>query len=148
MSLFLVDCEARYGVTSPVVEPCTEVGIVLFDAPPFEQSFHWKRGDDVKRMAEWVMSTSDGHAVFVSDNPAYDWQWVAALFAQAGIDNPFGHSARRIGDFHAGLQRNFRDGNSWKKWRKTTHDHNPVNDARGNAEALWYLMKRAREATR
>jgi hypothetical protein len=27
----------------------------------------------------------------------------------------------------------------WKHLRKTIHDHNPVNDAKGNAEALLYF---------
>ena len=27
----------------------------------------------------------------------------------------------------------------WKQWRKTKHDHNPVNDAMGNAEVLLKL---------
>lgn len=137
---FLVDCEARFGITSPIIEPMTECGVVLFDAPPFTTSFHWKRGDDIAKLAEFVTANSIGRPVFVSDNPAYDWQWVAAEFARAGIENPFGFSARRIGDFAAGLQRNWRATNSWKRYRKTTHDHNPVNDARGNAEALWILL--------
>lgn len=144
MSLFLVDCEARFGVTSPVIEPMTECGVVLFDAPPFATSFHWPKDGDIKALAEWVRITSQGYPVFVSDNPAYDWQWLAAEFARAGIENPFGHSARRIGDFAAGLKRNFRDANSWKRHRRTKHDHNPVHDARGNAEALWHLLQVAR----
>jgi hypothetical protein len=28
--------------------------------------------------------------VFVSDNVAWDWQWIAALFDRADMDNPFG----------------------------------------------------------
>ncbi len=44
-----------------------------------------------------------GVLVFVSDNPAYDWQWIAGMFDRAGLDNPFGHSGRRISDFWAGL---------------------------------------------
>jgi hypothetical protein len=30
---------------------------------------------------------------------------------------------------------------SWKHLRKTIHDHNPVNDAIGNAEALLEMKK-------
>ena len=140
MSYFLVDCEAPWGVTSPVVASCTEIGVVLFDAPPFPHAFHWPKDGDIHALAAWVVAKSNGYPVFVSDNPAYDWQWVAAQFAQANLDNPFGFSARRIGDFAAGLKNNFKDANSWKRHRKTTHDHNPVNDARGNAEALWHLL--------
>jgi hypothetical protein len=28
----------------------------------------------------------------------------------------------------------------WKQHRKTNHTHNPVDDAKGNAEALLYLV--------
>lgn len=143
MSYFLVDCEARWGITSPIIEPMTECGVVLFDTPPFPNSFHWPKDGDIIALAGWVKRHTEGRATFVSDNPAFDWQWVATEFARVGIENPFGFSARRIGDFSAGLQRNFRDANSWKRHRKTTHDHNPVNDARGNAEALWHLLARA-----
>lgn len=144
MSYFIVDCEARFGVTSPVIEPMTECGIVLFDSPPFVTTFHWPQDGDIKALGEWVVKHSSGYSMFVSDNPAFDWQWVAAEFARAGIVNPFGFSARRIGDYSAGLKRNWKDANSWKKYRKTKHDHNPVNDARGNAEALWHLLQTER----
>jgi hypothetical protein len=30
----------------------------------------------------------------------------------------------------------------WKHLRKTAHDHNPVNDALGNAEALLEMKRR------
>jgi hypothetical protein len=139
VSYFLVDCEARFGVVSPVIEPMTECGAVLFDAPPFATAFHWPKDGSIADFAAWVTAASSGRATFVSDNPAFDWQWVSAEFARAGIANPFGFSARRIGDYAAGLKANFRDANSWKRHRKTAHDHNPVNDARGNAEALWAL---------
>ena len=145
MSYFIVDCEAPWGVTSPVIAPCTEIGIVRFDSPPFTKSFHWPTDGDIHALCTWVTTNSEGYPVFVSDNPAYDWQWLAALCAEAGIPNPFGFSARRIGDFAAGLKRNIKDSNSWKRYRRTAHDHNPVNDARGNAEALYRLLELAKE---
>ena len=77
-----------------------------------------------------------GRPIFVSDNPAYDYMWIAAMFDVAGFNNPFGHSARRISDFWAGLQNNWGDTQSWKRFRVTPHDHNPVNDAMGNVEAF------------
>jgi hypothetical protein len=30
---------------------------------------------------------------------------------------------------------------SWKKYRKTSHTHNPVDDAMGNAEAILEFQK-------
>jgi hypothetical protein len=50
--------------------------------------------------------------------------------------NPFGFSARRIGDLYAGMEKDFFGGSRWKKFRKTAHTHHPVDDALGNAEAL------------
>jgi hypothetical protein len=59
-------------------------------------------------------------------------------------DNPFGHSARRISDFWAGLNRNWSDTQSWKRFRRTAHDHNPVNDAMGNVEAFEEILRVAK----
>lgn len=81
-----------------------------------------------------------GKPTFVSDNPAYDFMWIAHMFATVGLDNPFGHSGRRIGDFAAGLRGDFGGAQEWKKLRKTKHDHNPVNDAMGNVEAFAALI--------
>ena len=118
-----------------------EFAAVLFDAPPFATFFHGL--DDSQAtlcaFAAWLDGL-DGRPVFVSDNPAFDWQHINwALWNRVGR-NPFGHSARRIGDFYAGTRGDWRDTTGWKRWRKTSHDHNPVNDARGNCEAVWHML--------
>jgi hypothetical protein len=85
--------------------------------------------------AKWVREVNgSSRPTFVSDNPAFDWQFINYYFAYSGIENPFGWSARRIGDFYAGLTKNWSA--SWKHLRITRHTHNPVDDATGNAEAL------------
>ena len=90
---------------------------------------------------EWLDEIARGdRIVFVSDNVAYDWQHINWAFHNRLGRNPFGHSARRIGDFWAGLRGNWRNTQGWKKYRVTPHDHNPVNDARGNCEALWEIL--------
>ncbi len=76
-----------------------------------------------------------GRPVFVSDNPAYDWQFINEAFHRILRHNPFGHSARRIGDFYAGTMGDWAKTQEWKRYRITEHDHNPVNDAMGNLEA-------------
>jgi hypothetical protein len=86
---------------------------------------------------DWITKTNEkGRPIFVSDNPAWDYQWINWYFVDSGIPNPFGHSGRRIGDFYAGLKKDFTKASEWKRLRKTKHTHNPVDDARGNAEAL------------
>lgn len=74
--------------------------------------------------------------IFVSDNPAYDWQFINYYFWKWLNRNPFGHSARRISDYYAGLTGDFRNTQRWKRLRITKHDHNPVHDALGNVEAF------------
>jgi hypothetical protein len=64
------------------------------------------------------------------------YTWIAGLFDRAGRDNRFGHSGRRISDYYAGLTGRFGNIQAWKRLRVTPHDHNPVNDARGNVEAF------------
>ena len=88
-----------------------------------------------------VLHPADRH-MFVSDNPAYDYMWVACGFDAVGLPNPFGMTGRRIGDLAAGLAGNWRNTSAWKKHRRTRHDHNPVNDAIGNAEALETVLRR------
>ncbi len=154
----LVDCEARG--TSPVNGTLTEFGAVhyatrntfhgrLFEGTPDPTNpaiplVGNRIASDVEVAADfagWLSAMCPGRAVLVSDNPAYDFMWIAAMFDRAGMDNPFGHSGRRISDFWAGLQRKWSDTQSWKKLRKTPHDHNPVNDAMGNAEALERILE-------
>src|SRR5262245_48759572 len=53
----------------------------------------------------WLDSVGKDRPIFISDNPAYDFQWINAAFDSCGMENPFGHSARRFSDFWAGLQR-------------------------------------------
>lgn len=97
--------------------------------------------DVVDDLVTWLNLVCDGgRPVFVSDNPAYDFMWMAGLFDEVGAPNPFGHSGRRISDFWAGLQGEWKETQGWKKMRVTPHDHNPVNDAMGNVEAWRKIM--------
>lgn len=155
----IVDVEAAEG-PSPATGVMTEFGAVemysgrsyhgvLYDAVPSEENpavpirLSTEPYDIHKVMtqfAEWLKSFNE-RVVFVSDNPAFDYQWISYYFDSTLGYNPFGHSARRIGDFYAGLTRKWENTNKWKRYRLTEHDHNPVNDAMGNAEALRYLIR-------
>jgi hypothetical protein len=87
-----------------------------------------------------LLSVTTGRPVFVSDNPAYDFQWINYGFHHTLGRNPFGHSGRRISDFYAGLTGRWENTQAWKKLRQTPHDHNPVNDALGNVEAFERIL--------
>lgn len=86
--------------------------------------------------ADWLEGLGgDGRFSLISDNPAFDWQWINFGFHHVFGRNPFGHSARRIGDMWAGITRKENNTSSWKKFRETRHTHDPRDDAIGNAEA-------------
>lgn len=97
--------------------------------------------DEPKKVMEefsrWLDEVSEGSPIFISDNPAFDWQWINYYFHKYLGRNPFGFSARRIGDLYCGMVKHAGKNRDWKrKFRKTKHTHNPVDDAMGNAEAL------------
>ena len=143
-SLVFVDCEAYGGC--PRTGQLTEFGAVVY---PTRESFHGVLPQVATeaefhgvftRFKEWLF-TQEGRPVFVSDNPAFDWQWINDGFHRTMGYNPFGHSARRISDFYAGLVGDFSCTQRWKRLRVTKHDHNPVHDALGNLEAFERLLK-------
>jgi hypothetical protein len=168
-TLFIVDCEANGKC--PATGKLTEFGVVNFSSfmKGQKQTFHGILDEERIALrkdsdASIVMASSTDPAgvflafdkwlavqcrdygdydppVFVSDNPAFDWQWINDGFWRHCRRNPFGHSARRIGDFYAGLVQDFHASSKWKKFRITEHDHNPVHDALGNAEALKHILQ-------
>jgi len=89
---------------------------------------------EAARFKKWLAQF--GQVTFWSDNPAFDWQWINWLFHSNDIKNPFGHSARHIGDFYAGLNNNIAKQSKWKQYRKTKHTHDPLDDVKGNMEAF------------
>lgn len=157
-NLIFVDCEARGA--SPVSGFMTEFGAVHYTS---RKTFHgrlYEGTPDPENPAvpligakiasasvvaadftAWLRIVVKGRPTFVSDNPAYDWQWISAMFAEAGTDNPFGHSARRIGDFYAGVTGSWPNTSKWKQFRVTRHTHHPVDDAMGNVEAFAEILK-------
>lgn len=160
MRLIFIDCEAVGGC--PRTGQLTEFGAVdyktlktyhgvLVDSRPSQANPAIPEiigvVDEVRCRAAfigfnaWLASFEDSRLVMVSDNPAFDWQWINDGFWRYLGRNPLGFSARRIGDFYAGLTGDFYNANKWKHLRLTKHDHNPVNDAMGNAEAFDRMVK-------
>jgi DNA polymerase III epsilon subunit-like protein len=93
----------------------------------------------MKEFADWIKETSIDKPIFISDNNGYDFAFVNYYFHKFYGSNPFGWSSRRIGDLYCGMKMDSRA--SWKHLRKTKHDHNPINDAMANAEALLEIQK-------
>ena len=89
--------------------------------------------------ANWLKEVSKRRPIFVSDNNGFDWQFVNWYFWHFKRANPFGHSSWNLGSLYKGLARD--TGKNFKHLRKTRHTHHPVDDAKGNAEALLAMHK-------
>lgn len=98
--------------------------------------------DPIKIMTDfknWVEETCKDKPIFISDNNGFDWMFICWYFHHFIGENPFGYSSQNLGSLYKGLvQDTFKN---FKHLRKTEHTHNPVDDAKGNAEAL-ILMKK------
>ncbi len=141
LNWIFVDCEGDgSGQGAPSTGSMGEFGAVHYLS---RETFHGAgpTADEFERFDRWLMQVCLGRPIFWSDNPAYDWQWINFYFWRFLGRNPFGHSARRIGDFYAGLVRDVNASSRWKALRITRHDHNPVNDAMGNVEAMERMLR-------
>ena len=88
----------------------------------------------MEEFSDWIALNSKGRSMFVSDNNGFDWQFINWYFHHFLGSNPFGFSSMNLGSLYKGLQ-----GDTFvnfKHLRSTEHTHHPVDDARGNAEAL------------
>ncbi len=79
--------------------------------------------------------------IMVSDNPGFDFQWMNFELMNHVGQQLLGHSARRIGDVWSGLRKRPLETVTWRRYRITPHDHDPLNDAMGNAEAWLEMWK-------
>ena len=88
----------------------------------------------MRGFAEWLADNCAKRKIFISDNNGFDWSFINWYFHHFTGDNPFGHSSQNLGSLYKGLVNDtFK---SFKHLRRTAHTHDPVDDARGNAEAL------------
>lgn len=125
-----------YGKTRPISDRFISEALAVSG---FSREQHLGFDDPraaMESFASWLDQHAKGRPVFVSDNVAFDWQFINYYFHRFLGRNPFGFSGRRIGDLYAGLVKDASKATEWKKFRVTKHTHNPVDDAKGNAEAL------------
>lgn len=94
----------------------------------------------MQRFKEFIDANSVGKPIFLADNLAYDWSFINYYFHYYLGENPFGWTGRRIGDLWCGFNNDVHL--KWKHMRKTKHTHDPIDDARGNAEAVLEMQRR------
>lgn len=89
----------------------------------------------IPRFAKWVEANSKGRAIFWADNNGFDWQFTNYYMHRFNNGhNPFGFSSQNINSLWKGITRDCFS--SFKHLRDTKHTHHPVDDAKGNAEAM------------
>lgn len=92
----------------------------------------------MKAFELWIKENNKGRPIFVSDNNGFDFGYINFYFHKFLGNNPFGWSSRRVGDLFCGFYKD--TFYSWKKHRAPyKHTHHPVDDAKGNAQAILYL---------
>lgn len=95
-------------------------------------------GPVMVELKEWISSLKI-RPIFIADNNGFDWQFVNWYFHHFTGSNPFGFSSQNLNSLYKGLTRDTFA--SFKHLRRTKHDHDPLNDAKGNAEALLYMIE-------
>lgn len=88
----------------------------------------------MQRFQTWLSSMGESQLKFISDNNGFDWQFINWYFHHFLDRNPFGFSSTNLGSLYKGMQQDMFV--NFRHLRQTRHTHHPVDDARGNAEAL------------
>lgn len=123
-----------YGQTKPISYLCNSDALAISGFSREEHEGFDEPSQVMENFAIWLNENSKGRPVMLSDNIAYDWQWINYYFHKYYNKNPFGYSGRRIGDLYCGMVKD--SFSRWKHLRDTKHTHHPVDDARGNAEVI------------
>jgi len=94
----------------------------------------------MERFAVWLKELAGKRPMFISDNNGFDYQFVNYYFWKHLKQNPFGHSSTNLGSLFKGMRSDTFQ--SFKYLRKTKHTHHPVDDCRGNVEALLHMKQK------
>lgn len=97
--------------------------------------------DTMQEFADWLKENNSGkRTLFWSDNNGYDFSFINYYFWTFLGHNPFGWTSQNINSFYKGIERDIYV--SFKYLSRTKHDHHPVNDAMGMAEALLAIREK------
>lgn len=128
-----------YGRTRPISDKWIPDALAVSKVTREEHIGYDEPKDVFSRFADWIEKNSKGRSRFVSDNNGYDWMFVCWYFWHFLGRCPFGHSSTNLGSLYKGLVKD--DFKNFKHLRRTAHTHHPVDDARGNAEAMFYMKE-------
>jgi hypothetical protein len=126
-----------YGQLKPISDSWNETALRVSGFSR-EQTMAFDDPKDVmQKFAAWLSGLRTKRLVFIADNNGFDWQFMNWYFHHFLGKNPFGFSSQNLGSLYKGLVKD--TAQNFKHLRKTAHTHHPVDDAKGNAEALLYM---------
>jgi hypothetical protein len=128
-----------YGQLKPISENFIPDALAVSGFTRDETMRFPEAAETMADFARWLADLKTDRLMFVSDNNGFDWQFVNWYFHHFLGKNPFGFSSTNLGSLYKGLVKDtFKN---FKHLRKTRHTHHPVDDAKGNAEALLHMKR-------
>jgi len=130
-----------YGQLKPISEKFIPEALAVSGFSR-EETLAFPEPEGVMRsFADWLasISTSKDRLMFISDNNGFDWGFINWYFHHFLGKNPFGHSSTNLGSLYKGMAKDMFV--TFKHLRRTDHTHHPVDDAKGNAEALLVMKE-------
>ncbi|MCA8914466.1 MAG: exonuclease [Planctomycetes bacterium] len=118
---------------------CIPEAIAVSNITPEQMQSGADPAERMPAFIDWLKSVGKGKPMFISDNNGFDWQFMNWYLWKFTGGNPFGHSSTNLGSLYKGLEKTMFK--NFKHLRQTTHTHNPVDDAVGNAEALLQMKE-------
>lgn len=142
LELFLVDeklDKTFYGKLKPISDNFIPEALAVSGHSREETMAFEEPQIVMQNFANWIKEVAKDRPIFISDNNGFDWMFVCWYFHHFIGKNPFGFSSQNLGSLYKGMEKDtFK---TFKHLRKTKHTHNPVDDAKGNAEALLTMKK-------
>lgn len=129
-----------YGQTKPISEQWVPEALAISGFSREDTLAFDDPKTVMQNFADWITEHSPDRPLFISDNNGFDWGYINWYFHHFLGKNPFGFSSTNLGSLYKGLVKDtFK---SFKHLRKTAHTHHPVDDAKGNAEALLAIKEK------
>jgi DNA polymerase III epsilon subunit-like protein len=94
--------------------------------------------ETLKRFESWVQGVCQGKSIMVSDC-SFDWMFMCWYFHHFLGHCPFGYWQENLESLYKGIERDMSA--EFNHLRKTAHTHDPLDDAKGNAEALMAIKE-------
>ncbi len=126
-----------YGQLRPISEKYIPEALAVSGISREEALGFDDPGAVMEAFGTWIKEKSKDQPIFISDNNGFDWMFICWYFHHFMGRNPFGYSSQNLGSLYKGIVKDMSQ--NFKHLRKTKHTHHPVDDAKGNAEAVLAL---------